>query len=351
MSIAIESVVSTRRTTKEAVRAPSLVPGLLQDKAATLIQLLKDYYSYMNEQGAPTNEISGIDESRNIDVADYAYLDKIQKEIAITVPKYAVVDRVTLYKNLMRYYSIRGSQESISLFFKIMFNDEVEVYYPQTDVLIPSSGSWVPPTSGIPGRYNDNKGFLSNTIKLQDSYYWQQFSYVIRTANNLSTWGDAFNRLVHPGGFIFFGEILIYIKAVNIFGPTFSILEKDDARIPSSMRHFQPGLANDDKPLILIISPLGGTDNTFKKTYYDTVDTTATASIAEIWKEVSIDIPSGTATSTMIKFVDPLSMSIYRDLTIEDAVDSMYIWDDFTVEDLINTDIVRQGFHLRANLL
>ena len=50
---------------------------------------------------------------------------------------------------------------------------------------------------------------LSDNIKLQDSKFYQKFSYVVRTGKNLSDWETAFDKLVHPAGFVFFGEILI----------------------------------------------------------------------------------------------------------------------------------------------
>jgi hypothetical protein len=323
---------------------------MLQDNSAALIQLLKDYYSFMNEQGAATYEIAKITEARDIDVADYPFLDKIQKEIAVAIPKYAVADRVTLYKNLMRYYSIRGSEESIALFFKVMFNDTAEVYYPQTDVLIPSSGSWAVQAN----RYNDNKGFLSDRIKLQDSYYYQQFSYVIRTGNNLSAWADSFNRLVHPAGFVFFGEILIVLELVNHFGSNWSDSQKDEARISSSMRFYQPGVIGDENiPFTLILSPLGGTDNPFKKTYYDTIGDTVTASLVETWYAMNIDVPSGTSGSTMVKFIDSNSIQQYKNITIQDAQTpgGSYAWDDYTIDDLINSQPTWKDVHLGVNLL
>lgn len=272
MSIAVETVVSTRRVTKEQVRVESLIPQQINQRAQGLIDLLRDYYSYLNEQGNPSYEIANIREARDIDEADYPFLDKIQKEIAVTVPKNIVSDRVTLYKNLMRYYSVRGSADSITLFFKILFNDNVEVYYPKKDMLIPSSGGWDKNgsrpiydetgtlTGYAPGNYIDNRGFLSDTIKLQDSYFYQQFSYVIRTGTNVSTWKDAFNRLVHPAGFIFFGEILLFLEGINHFSvQATDIAGQDEERIASSMRTLQPGLiADEDIPWKIIISPAGG---------------------------------------------------------------------------------------------
>jgi hypothetical protein len=262
MPHSIETLASTRRKTKETVRVESLIPSQLRSSSTALIGLLKDYYSHLNEIGQTSYELNSINNSRDIDIAESKYIDLIQKEIAASIPKTLqnqILDKVKLYKNLMHYYSVRGSSDSIVLFFKILFNDTAEVYYPKNDMLIPSSGTWDRTgrrpvydqlgnlTGYEDGIYTSNKGFISDTIKLQDSYFYQQFSYVIRTGNNVDAWSNPFNKLVHPAGFIFFGEIVIYLENINFF----TILDvdnvaKDARRILSSMHRLQPGLIGDE---------------------------------------------------------------------------------------------------------
>ena len=159
MPHSIESIANSKKKTKETIRVESLVPIELRERAQNLIDLLQDYYTHLNEFGQASYAINNVNTERDIDEADLPYLDLIQKEIAISIPKNLLTDRVTLYKNLMRYYSLRGSTESIQLFFKILFNDNVEVYYPKDSMLIPSSGTWDPAfeQSGYVGVYDQTK--------------------------------------------------------------------------------------------------------------------------------------------------------------------------------------------------
>ena len=41
------------------------------------------------------------------------------------------------------------------------------------------------------GLFTTNDGFLSDKKYIQDSYYYQQFSYVLRTGKNISDWKNA----------------------------------------------------------------------------------------------------------------------------------------------------------------
>jgi hypothetical protein len=59
------------------------------------------------------------------------------------------------------------------------------------------------------GRFKDSRGMLSNINKLQDNYYYQNYSYVIKSGVTSNTWLPIINKTVHPAGMAVFGELLI----------------------------------------------------------------------------------------------------------------------------------------------
>ena len=155
--------------------------------------------------------LNTIEDAMDIDSAAANYLELIQKEIAAVIPRSIQVNKRTLYKSIIDYYKIRGSADSIEVFFRLLFNDTVEIEYPYDKTLIPSSGNF----DTSQNRYIDNKGFLSDDIKIHDSDFYQKFSYLIRTGQNLSSWNDVYSRLVHPAGFKYFAEILLQLFATR----------------------------------------------------------------------------------------------------------------------------------------
>jgi hypothetical protein len=60
-----------------------------------------------------------------------------------------------------------------------------------------------------PGYYKSDKGFLSNVFKLQDSFYYQIYSYVILCTEALSNYKNVVKSLVHPSGSKLFGEQIL----------------------------------------------------------------------------------------------------------------------------------------------
>ena len=60
------------------------------------------------------------------------------------------------------------------------------------------------------GKYINEDGHISElTKKIQDSLYYQDFSYVIKVSESISKWRDAIKKAVHPSGFYVTGEVII----------------------------------------------------------------------------------------------------------------------------------------------
>ena len=330
-----------------------LIPEHVRSLYPDLVEFLKIYALYLERQNKSGFYLNSIDIQRDIDHVEATLLSELQNEIGVAVPRDFATDPRMFYKRLVEFYRSRGTPESITSFFRIIFDDDVETYFPFVDLLNPSDGDWIdqaadikinqsaytawntftisPTTAGsftvglkykitvltgtsqaqwntaagtsgvtyavgstftaaaagagtgtassnlvignndnenaalfdndvvfvndvyqTPGTdYNEeiylapttikykltftnpltnndvvktypkglfttSNGFLSDlgtyqTKYLQDSHYWQQFSYVLKTGSNVAKWKNAFTRLVHPAGFIFFGEILIFI--------------------------------------------------------------------------------------------------------------------------------------------
>ena len=60
------------------------------------------------------------------------------------------------------------------------------------------------------GRYIAQDGHLSElTKKIQDSLYYQDFSYVVKVSESISKWRDSIKKATHPTGFYVTGEVNI----------------------------------------------------------------------------------------------------------------------------------------------
>lgn len=60
------------------------------------------------------------------------------------------------------------------------------------------------------GEFLTERGKVSSDImRIQDSNYYQDYSYVVRVGESINTWRNAIKRTVHPAGWAVFGEVSI----------------------------------------------------------------------------------------------------------------------------------------------
>ena len=275
-----------------------LVPDHVESTYPDLVEFIKVYALYLERTNKSGFYLNSLDIQRDINFVEENLLTELQNEIGIAVPRDFATEPRMFYKRLIEFYRSRGTPESITSFFRMIYDDDVETYFPFVDLFEPSDGDWtdqatdiianqasytawnvftiigtptvvsgnndagnaaffdddivfvndVYKTSGTDytedvysesnttkyrltftsalsngdvvktypkGLFTSANGFLSDKKYLQDSYYYQKFSYVLRTGKNIADWKNPFTRLIHPAGFIFFGEISIFIALLT----------------------------------------------------------------------------------------------------------------------------------------
>lgn len=85
--------------------------------------------------------------------------------------------------------------------------EQVEIY--GNGEIYASGVAIVDGTGKTQGYWKNNQSFLSDTIKLQDSYYYQPFSYEIIAPRMMETYKQFVEEIVHPLQMVMFGRFAI----------------------------------------------------------------------------------------------------------------------------------------------
>ena len=78
--------------------------------------------------------------------------------------------------------------------------------------------------------FTTNDGFLSGAKYIQDSKYYQAFSYVLTTSKTVDKWRDSVKRLAHPAGLSLFGNLEI-VSLINTDFKITGIPQRRDYKI------------------------------------------------------------------------------------------------------------------------
>jgi hypothetical protein len=207
-----------------------VIPDHIRQNGGNLEEFLKAYYEWMQSSSdKPGHILNTLLENRNIDTVTDEFIEYLQREFAASIPQQIQADPRKLYKQVNDIYRSKGSIPSYEALFNLLFNDQIELYYPRVDLLKPSDGKW----DQTQQRYLNNDGFISDKKFIQDSRYYQNFSYVIKTGQTIDYWQDAVKKLLHPAGFAFFGQVLIQAtaeKRYSLIPPGF--VDPQEGRFP-----------------------------------------------------------------------------------------------------------------------
>lgn len=167
----------------------NLIPEHIRDKYPLYVQFLELYYEWMESEGQAydilSNHLNYLDMTKRFD----AYVDMMRAEVMPDIPKNTLVDEAVLVRHIKDLYQRKGTEDSIKFIFRILFNETPTIYYPREDMFTLS-----------------DDGRLSSEKKLQDSHYYQNYSYVIRSTIEPELYEDLIKKLIHPAGMKAFME-------------------------------------------------------------------------------------------------------------------------------------------------
>ena len=123
----------------------SQFPSFYQEEGKNFILFLKCYYEWMEESGNPINESRNLYDYRDIDNTLESFLEHFQKKYLYGIPFNVIANKRFLLKHILDVYRSKGSINCYKLLFKLLYNQDVEIYLPSNDILRVSDGTWVEP--------------------------------------------------------------------------------------------------------------------------------------------------------------------------------------------------------------
>ena len=182
-------------------------------------------------------------------------------------------------------------------------------------------GTHTPQPIGLtiyPGKYIDTKGFLSWNNRLQDNYYYQEFSYVIRVSELVDKYRNIIRSLVHPSGTKMFGDYKIGVSIATPISFIEASSNLDSVRVDESVT------ATD----VIVGRSIIPTSISESITTTDTVDGTYS----------SVNLTSGTESITA---TDQLPSATYNSVNLTSGTESVTATD--SVAGTYNSGILTSG--------
>ena len=120
----------------------SQLPQHIVDTYPQFADFLTQYYAFLNDDGNPENILSNILKYGDIDTTIDSFKEHILDELMGDIPNNVLANRELLAKHIKELYSKTGTEDSYRLLFRILFNKEIDIYYPVDQVIKTSSEVW-----------------------------------------------------------------------------------------------------------------------------------------------------------------------------------------------------------------
>ena len=117
------------------------LPEFIREDYPDFVTFLEKYYEFMDQTNKPGHLLLN---KRYYDIDDLndAELNKKALEFAKDFPQVLKIEKKKLYKNIKSLYEAKGSERSIKAFFRLVYDEEIEISYPTQFILRASDGVW-----------------------------------------------------------------------------------------------------------------------------------------------------------------------------------------------------------------
>ena len=117
-------------------------PAFYRADGKNFVAFVRAYYEWLESNGNALNRSRSLLEYSDIDQTEAEFIEYFKRTYMSAIPKDIATDNRLLLKHVLELYRTKGSKRSVELLFRILFNENIEVYIPGDYLLRPSDGEW-----------------------------------------------------------------------------------------------------------------------------------------------------------------------------------------------------------------
>jgi hypothetical protein len=118
-------------------------PAIYREEQNELVSLVTDYYKFMETQSNQAVYNSRrMFEYRDITTTLQSMIIFFQKKYLVDLPLLDDSSVRLLVKNILALYRRKGSENGITLFFRMFYQEDIQIYNPSNNIFKPSDSNW-----------------------------------------------------------------------------------------------------------------------------------------------------------------------------------------------------------------
>lgn len=120
-------------------------PSFTREESTDFITFVQAYYEWMESNGQTLQHSRDLFDYRDVDRTIDSFVVHFKEKYLRNLPFDVVSDKRQLVKHIQDLYRSKGTERGTQLLFRLLYNADVNLYYPGEDVFKLSNGEWKVP--------------------------------------------------------------------------------------------------------------------------------------------------------------------------------------------------------------
>ena len=120
-------------------------PAFYREEGPNFIAFVQAYYEWMEQNGQVINQSRSLMEYGDIDDTLPEFIQYFKNKYIANLPENTLGDKALLIKHITDLYRTKGTERAYKLLFRMLFNEDIEVFIPGEHMFKPSDASWTVP--------------------------------------------------------------------------------------------------------------------------------------------------------------------------------------------------------------
>jgi hypothetical protein len=152
------------------------LPEFVRADHPQFVLFLKKYYEYMEQSGKTLEVGKNLYNYMDVDQTRADLLTYFKNNIIPDFPEQSQLSQEKILKAARSFYQKKGTGDSFKFLFRVLYGQEVEVYFPKQDILKASDGKWIQPNV-VRFSFADSANLVSTTANNNGKLVYSNSSY------------------------------------------------------------------------------------------------------------------------------------------------------------------------------
>jgi len=137
----------TISTNKVSILINDQLPRFIREEHPIFVEFLQKYYEFLEQPSNPIYELKKFQDNYDIDATRESLLKYFKSKILPSFPEETALSTERIIKASRDFYAKKGTPESFKFLFRVLYNKDLDIFFPKLQILKASDGKWVQPQS------------------------------------------------------------------------------------------------------------------------------------------------------------------------------------------------------------